>query len=169
MSIILQRVKEAANLLGNKVEEGETADSTGKKMEYLAVYHGKHRVIVLNGKTHVLFDYVMDISPEDSQLLAKQPQETLDTLMQILVREMLVGRSGFYINFSQEEDSKLLRRIGVQQKIMVEDEEPRTIQRIADAIQELVVIAMRCQTILGKALQEKPPQISSSPHEQMYI
>lgn len=168
LSTLLERVKEAAVLLGNKVEEGEAVDEQGNKLGVVAIYHGVHRVVVLDKKDYALFDYIMDFESEDASLLARQPQETQDRLFQILKLEMLRNRCGFYLKFDEKTDPKELKRIGVQQKVMVKDLEPHTLQRIADAVQELVVVAVRCQLLLGQVLREKPTDTGSSPHEVMY-
>ncbi len=101
-----------------------------------------------------------------SVALAEKDENTQQLLLGILRREMLEGRSGFVFRFTEDEPPKL-KTVGVEQKLIVEDETPETTQRLADGIQELVVVGIRCQQVLGQAFSAS--RASSTPtHDVMF-
>ncbi len=67
---------------------------------------------------------------------------------------MAEGRSGFLLQLDETKKPPEVRRISLEQKIVIQNERPETVQRVADGIQELVVTAIRCQLVLGQAFQD---------------
>lgn len=173
-SQVLQRVRRASEILGHKVQEDVAKDAKGNALKVLVIHHGTHRIVAFDAKKYAVLMYPMDIAPEDAALLAKQPEETQTRLLTILKREMLEGRSGFGLIFDEKKKPPELRQIRVEQRVLVEDGRPETVQRFADAIQEIVVVAVRCQIVLGQAFSEvraveKFQTSASDYHEGMYL
>jgi hypothetical protein len=152
VTFLLERLREILEAIGYQVEEGSAQDDKGRTIEILGLAHGPHRVIGLDQGKIVELIYPMDVRAEQAALLAKWPDELLDRLLALLKREMLEGRSGYTIAFGPE-NPKALRQIRVSQRLILHDANPQTLQRVADAIQEIVVVSVRCQLILGEAIR----------------
>lgn len=88
----------------------------------------------------------IDLRPEDTELLAKQHMETQGRLLAILKREMMEGRTGYVLGT----DDKGLHGVRLSQKLIVSSTDINSIQRLNDAIQEIVVVACRCTEVLGQ-------------------
>jgi len=69
---------------------------------------------------------------------------------------MLEGRTAYLLVTSEPNNPrnwKSLRQIRLSQKRIVRGTDAYTVQRVADAIQEIVIVAVRCQLVLGEALR----------------
>jgi hypothetical protein len=98
----------------------------------------------------------MDIRSEDTVLLEKEPDEIVNQLFSILKREMLEGRTAYGLATTEPQNPKkwkAVKQIRVSQKLIVQGTDSYTLQRVCDAIQEVVVVAVRCQLVLGEALR----------------
>ncbi len=149
----MERVKTAAERLGNKVEKAKAKEDDGTEEDVLIIHHGKHPLLVLDREEYVVLLVVFDISPKDAELLAKQPEYVQRQLFTILKLEMMEGRSGYVLDFTEDKPPKL-RQIRISQKVIVRDLKPETMQRLADGIQELVVVGARSREVLGRAFTD---------------
>ncbi|HLQ41963.1 MAG TPA: hypothetical protein VK189_03820 [Thermoplasmata archaeon] len=151
---MFENLKRIAKKLELKPERAEAEDEKGKKIPILALHHGTHNLFAIEQAGYTLIVYPMDVDPKDAALLAKEPPEIQQTLFAILKREMAEGRSGFLLQLDETKKPPEVRRISLEQKIVIQNERPETVQRVADGIQELVVTAIRCQLVLGQAFQD---------------
>jgi len=171
MSEKLQQVLET---LGYKVSKGSAQDDKGRAIPLLTFKHGVHQLVAFEEDNGVQIAYPMDIRPEDTALLEKQPDEIMGQLFSILKREVLEGRTAYVMATTETENPKkwkALKQIRVSQKVIVADTEPHTLQRVADGIQEIVVVAVRCQLVMGEALRSvaTATKISTTTyHDAMY-
>ncbi len=154
---ILQRLAER---LGNQVETRTAPGAEGGEFEYRVIHHGGHEVAAVDQGAYVTLAYVLNIDEDDAAALAEKDENTQQLLFSILSREMLEGRSGYIFRFTEDEPPRL-QAVGAEQKLIVDDETPETTQRLADGIQELVVVGIRCQQVLGQAFSAS--RASSTP------
>ena len=150
---MLEQLRRAASALDVPVEDAEGEVEPGKTAKVLVLKHGKHNLTGIDKKRYVFLLYPMDIGSEDGALLARQPPDLLERLYLIVKPEMAEGRTAYALIFGEKEP-KVLQQIRVEQKIVVADNRPETVQRLADGIQEVVVAAVRCQLVLGQALRD---------------
>jgi len=151
---MFEHLRRIAKKLDVEVQPGTAENAKGEKFEITLLKHGAHVIAALERKQYTTLLYPIDFSPQESDLLASQPEEIQTRLIGILRREMLEGRSGFNMLFDETKKPPRLRRITIEQKLVIQDEGPETTQRVADAIQELVVVGMRCGDALGLAYQD---------------
>ncbi len=150
---MLGKVKTAAERLGSQVEEGKVTQADGKEEDILILEPERTPVVVLDRGEYVILLVVLDIPPEDGERLAKQPEDLQRRLFTILKMEMMEGRSGYVLDFTEDEP-KRLRQIRISQKVIVRDQRPETLQRLADGLQELVVVAARSREVLSQAFTD---------------
>lgn len=152
----MKRLREILEALGYTVEESSGQDDTGRAFPLLAFRHGAHQLIAYEEKGGIQLVYPMDVRPEDTTLLEQEPDEIINELLSILKREMLEGRTAYALATTEPGNPKkwkAVKQIRVSQKVVVQGKDPYTVQRILDAIQEIVVVAVRCQLVLGVALR----------------
>ncbi len=153
MRILFNILKEIAGKLELATEELKAQDKDGKEIVLLLIKHGPHGVLAFQKKGFTELAYIMDLPPEDSKRLAELPPEAQQELLAIMKREMMEGRSGFEMAFDETKMPPQLRRISIVQRVIIEDRRPETVQRVADGIQELVVVGSRCNAVLGQVFQ----------------
>lgn len=166
----MERVEKIARALSIKTERGSVTNDKGEKIEVVILHHGNHRLLAWMENEHCLLTYPMELAQGDSKLLAEQPMEIQQRLFTIIRREMLEGRSGYMMNFDDSKPPRLVQ-IRVEQKLVLDPEGIPSKQRLLDAVQELVVTAMRSQIVLGQAFSDVRDSNSSSDsdfHEGMY-
>lgn len=171
---MFDKVRDVARLLELEVEEGARKDATGKETPLLAIKHGSHRVIVIPGTTTVTLLVAHALPAEAAEKLARLPEKTYAEFLHRLRRELLEGRSGYSIDYDKTKEPHRLRRLTLTQKIYLGPIDSVTVQRFGDAIQELVVLAVRANTLVGRTLAsvraaEGPGSAPSLPtHDTMY-
>lgn len=165
----LDFVTRMAKRLGNEVDTG-AATEKDKEIPARLIRHGSHQIIALDRKDFVVLVFAMDIPEEDSKALAALHEDVQRRLFAVLRREMLEGRSGFSIRVS-DDDPPRLQQIRIEQKLVVEEADGPTTQRLADGLQELVVVGQRCIEVLGQAFSDirEAQSTSTSPHDYMYV
>ena len=151
---MFERLSKIARKLDLKPEPGEAVDDKGRKIPILVLTHGTHKIIAIEHPAYTYLVYSLDVLPADAALLAQQPPEIQQTLFSIVKREMAEGRSGYFIQFDESKDPPELQQIRIEQKLVIRDEQPWTVQRVADGVQELVVAGIRCILVLGQAFAD---------------
>ncbi len=169
MSEMLEEIHRTAVLLGNRVDKREARDPDENPIDILVIHHGTHSLIAIDSGTYVTLTYQIDIPEKDAQLLSETHEDIQRRLVAILKREMLEGRSGYRFEWS-EDDPPLLRRIRIDQKLLIVKNDPQSAQRLADGIQELVVVGIRSIEVLGQAFSDVrfAASTSSAPADYMY-
>ncbi len=152
--MVFEHLKRIAKRLDLKPQVAEGVDDKGNKVPLLILEHGTHKLLAIESEGYTLVFYSLEVKREDGALLAREPPEIQQTLFSIVKRELAEGRSGYRLVFDETRKPPELREIRVEQKIILRDEQPATIQRVADGVQELVVVAIRCILVLGQAFQD---------------
>ncbi len=154
---MLGEVTKAAKRLDVPTQIASMQEASGAPPEpVLLLRHGTHTLLCRDRVTHVLLFYPINVTEKDGQKIAALAEEELSDLFQIIRREMLSGRTGFSISFDETKDTKVLQQVRLEQRIIVDDADPTSVQRLSDGIQELVVTAQRVVEILNQAFSKKP-------------
>lgn len=167
---LLDHVKKGCATLGLKTQDAE-AQVNDRKLKALVITHGGTTLVALQFPGFIQLVCPIDIEGGDAALLAKQPEEIQNRLFAILKREMLQGRCGFALHFDEAKKPPHLTRITIEQKIIMGSTNPSSVQRLADGIQELVVVAFRSGQVLGEAfrnVRDMAKGTTSDFHEMMY-
>ncbi len=148
---MFEQVKRIARTLGIEVIEQKAEDEKGRPVDVLVIHHSPYNLYGLQRGGIFEMALPLDIDPKDAALLARQPADIQERLLAILRREMMEGRTGFEIRFDETKKPPELRRIAVVQRLVVVDDSPTSIQRFADGIQEMTVVAVRAADVMGRA------------------
>lgn len=166
----MKALRDCIEKLGWSVNEGKAISSDGKERPFLLTTHGgEHQVILVPTEDGKHADVLIEIllHEDDVALLGKQSQQVKRQLMAILRREMLEGRSG-YAFVPHPTDKLLFLGIRISQSILLDDS-TQGLQRLMDAKQEVVVVAMRCVLVLGHVFDSvKATELPPDP-EHVYI
>lgn len=164
--LLIEGVWSIAQKLAIKAEKG-VAKEDGRRIDFVLLHHGPHPVFAFDRGTYVQLAVIMDLDPKDSNLLAKQPKGIRDRLFTLLKVAMLQGRTGYNMAL----DGEKLKRIILEQRVVVAPNRQESIQRLLDGMQELVVLGVRCRMILGEAfssVRETSTTSASPPPDGMY-
>jgi hypothetical protein len=151
---MLDHLRRIAKKMDLKVEDGEAQDEKGTKIPVLIIQHGEFKLVAIDHKSYTVITIPIDIPQEDAEILAKEPPEIQQSLFSIVKREMSEGRSGYFMFFDETKEPPRLKGIRIEQRVIVPDEQPQTIQRVTDGIQEIVTVTMRVMLVLGQAFQD---------------
>ena len=163
-------MQEAARIFEWKVDVAEGEDDQGHKVPVLILHHGQHRILAYQKGELIHLDYPIELTPHHTKALAEKDKKIQNDFYRILHRELQDGRSGYFFNIEFKDKIPHLNKIIIQQRLVVQKLEPYTLQRIGDAVQELVIIGMRCGSFLGHTFQEPSlgRKASSSSADVMY-
>jgi len=83
---LLDDFRRVLESIGYRADRSEAQDETGRKIPLLGFKHGVHQLYAFDDKGGVQVVYPMDIAPEDTTLLEKEPDEVVNELFSILKR-----------------------------------------------------------------------------------
>lgn len=165
----LERLRTIATKLDMAVRDYPLQDDQGRQVPSLLLKHGSHDLLAIDNGEYVLIMYPIKLKPEHTAALARQSAEIRSRLFAILRREMMEGRSGYRLEYEDPPANTRLLGISVEQKVVIADTDPVTMQRVADGVQELVLIGIRGGSVLAKTFAVQAAAAPSSDyHPNMY-
>ncbi|MCI4336296.1 MAG: hypothetical protein L3K17_03750 [Thermoplasmata archaeon] len=164
ISPTLELAKLWAEELGNSVSVLAGTNAEGAPVNVLQVVHGKVTVIILErGPGVVEIDCPQDIPQAVRErletLTPKLRQQAALTFVQSILRH---PRSSFSAQPGMSEGLHQIQRWVVTQIIRIDQEDPSTQNRLADAIQEVVSVFLAASTVIAAALNQPPPAATGS-------
>jgi hypothetical protein len=166
-------MRQACESLGYPVTETTVTDEHGKVIPALDIEYAKNHFLAFDsGHSIVLLVQIKAEKEQAKAIIDNHSPEDVKKLFIILRRELMMGRCGYAIVFDKTDESSLLKHITIDQKLIVKDLQSSTIQRVQDAFQEILLVTIRCLTILSASMQTTTTTdtaTSSSPPDGMYL
>ncbi len=135
--------------LGRKYQYVE-AESNNETITLLAVSHGSRPVFVRQEKDSIIIFIQIDIPDEMKTIFQKLNPELGEKILISLKHELLSQeRTGFSLLPQGINKLSELEGFTVQQQIVISEKDPSSINRFADAIQEVVTVTVRALLILN--------------------
>jgi len=161
-----------AQQLGNRVNSGEAALENGTKIPILGVDHGGRLVLVSEENETLIVSINITIPDEVRKKIKTIDKDTAQKILMSLQNQLLSNaRTAFMMNPNKFENLSEITNISIQQRIKISLKDPSSFNRFADAIQEVVTVAVKTMLIYGivsntqsTSGNQKPPQ----PPESMY-
>lgn len=142
----MQQVVRAAKALGYETRDGKISMDDGREEPVVAIQVNNFLFIGRDSGHNMLALYMPRMVPEEIRgILKKEDPVKLERFMVELRATLLQGRTGFNFIF----EDKVLKEIRLEQVIILADTSPATLQRIQDAIQEMIVVQARVGTLFG--------------------
>lgn len=124
----------------------------GTEVPLLELQHGPYLLWVVPGGRYVRVAFPIQLSDEEGRALRESGLQ--DEVVNSLSELLLEGRAGFRLDYQEAGDEeRFLRQITLSQRVLVEEDDPGSLQRFLDAIQELVNVGMLCGRGLGRAFE----------------
>lgn len=135
--------------LGRKYEYKEAIVGNETKI-LLFVYHGGNPIFVSQEKDSIIIFIRINIPDEVKKISQKLEEELTERILFNLKRELSSHeRTGFSLIPININKLSELEGFVVQQQIVISEKDPSSINRFADAIQEVVTVTARALLILN--------------------
>jgi len=160
-----------AKQMGKKVDRVEVTLPNGNKIPILAIMHG-NRAVLISTQHEVIFIFITIEIPKDIRKrldnldIAKQEKILLSLEHQLLSN----ARTAYRLEPQIVKKVSDLNKIIVEESIRISNKDKSSFNRFADAIQEVITVAVRAMFVFGII----PPEMSSvdptkiKPPEGMY-
>lgn len=160
---LLDRVYELAESIDEDVSR-ETVDTPDGEQDYLLIQHGNYALNVEDKGDYVIIYYPATLNEEETERFhEKLTDKQINIILDALRETLLKGRSAFQFH---HDDENQFFGFTVEQKFIPHERDGIARQRLADAIQELVVLGMGGSEVLGAVFQDDGPD--TQPHPGMY-
>lgn len=165
----LQRVRTWCARLQMPVKAVELQVTDGTSEPALEVGHGEHFLWALDRDGWVELVYPFYLPEEDVGRFEDLDEDELEAVLTSLEMLLLEGRSAYELHFDAD---GAFTGFSLSQALVPDPDDPGIVQRLADGVQELVVLGMRGAIFLGVPWLEEaggtaawPP---GGPHPGMY-
>jgi len=155
--------------LGNTVEPVQATDAQGDAVAAFGVRHGPIQLIILETPTGVLTVLaVITIPPELRQTIGRLPPEFQAKMQETLkLAFMDCPRVGWNLIPPTATLIGMVERFDLSENLRIVDSDVASFNRFADAIQEVVTLAVRGQQVYSTVFVggPGPPSRATSPHD----
>ncbi len=139
-----------AKQLGNKVNIGEISLKDGSKIPILAIDHGGKLVLISEEDDTINIVINIDVPEEVRKKIGAIDKDTAHKMLISLQNQLMSNaRTAYMMNPNKFKNLSEVKTISIQQRIKISAKDSCSFNRFADAIQEVVTVAVKAMLIYG--------------------